>query len=271
MRFNPMFKAVSWLVVLAFMWSGVAFAYPIARIIPYGKVNVYQDGELLQVLQEEAPLPEGASLHIEGKCAVRMNDLYFVVQDGGQFSTQTGEAVNQVTIENGTFYFAAIESTGPVAFNTPSGTIRTDQVALAAGDELAFLRGYVNVSQDTTQMGVLGGGTLTVATAKGLQSIATGEQLTLAKAGNAPAQTADDRPDAAAPVVPGEEVGTAQAAANPPGAAPPVVASEEVGSIPAAYLIGGGLGVAAIAGLVFAFSGSSSSGSNPPPVSPAAP
>ena len=266
MRFNPMFKAVSWIVFLAFTWSGVAFAYPIARIIPYGKVNVYRDGELLQVLQEEAPLPEGASLRIEGKCAVRMNDLYFVVQDGGAFSTQTSGAVNQVTIENGTFYFAAIESTEPVAFNTPSGTIRTDQVALAAGDELAFLRGYVNVSEATTQMGVLGGGTLTVATAKGLQSIATGEQLTLTKAVTTAAETDDDRPDPAAPVVPGEAAGSTQAAA-----APPVAASEEVGGIPAAYLIGGGLGVAAIAGLVFAFSGSSDSGSNPPPVSPAAP
>jgi hypothetical protein len=250
MRFNPMFKTVNWIVVLAFMWSGVTFAYPIARIIPYGKVNVYQDGELLQVLQEEAPLPEGASLHIEGKCAVRMNDLYFVVQDGGQFSTQTGGGINQVTIENGTFYFAAIESTAPVAFNTPSGTIRTDQVALAASDESAFLRGYVNVSQDTTQMGVLGGGTLTVATAKGLQSITTGEQLTLlAKPVSVSAGTADDPPDAA----------------------PTDVPSEEVGSIPAAYLIGGGLGVAALAALALAIGGSGSSDSNPLPVSPAAP
>lgn len=250
MRFNPMFKTVNWIVVLAFMWSGVTFAYPIARIIPYGKVNVYQDGELVQVLQEEAPLPEGASLQIEGKCAVRMNDLYFVVQDGGAFSTQTSGAANQLTIENGTFYFAAIESTAPVVFNTPSGTIRTDQIALAANDESALLKGYVNVSEDATQMGVLEGGTLTVATAKGLQSIATGEQLTLlAKAMSVSAGTADDPPDAA----------------------PTDVPSEEVGSIPAAYLIGGGLGVAAIAALAFAFSGSNSSDNNLLPFSPAAP
>jgi hypothetical protein len=250
MRVNPMFKAVSWIVGLAFMWSGVAFAYPIARIIPFGKVNVYRDGELLQVLQEEAPLPEGASLKIEGKCAVRMNDLYFVVQDGGEFSIQTSGAVNQLTIENGTLYFAAIASTAPVAFNTPSGTIRTEQIALAASDESALLRGYVNVSEDATQMGVLEGGALTVATAKGQQSIATGEQLTLAKAVNPPAETDDD---------------------DPPGAVPPVVPTEEVGRIPAAYLIGGGLGVAALAALAFAIGGSDSSNSNPLPVSPAAP
>ena len=249
MRFHPMFKTICWIVVLAFMWSGVAFAYPISRIIPFGKVNVYRDGELLQVLQEEAPLPEGASLKIEGKCAVRMNDLYFVVQDGGEFSIQTSGAVNQLTIENGTLYFAAIASTAPVAFNTPSGTIRTEQIALAASDESALLRGYVNVSEDATQMGVLEGGALTVATAKGQQSIATGEQLTLAKAVTASEETDDD----------------------PPGAVPPVVPTEEVGRIPAAYLIGGGLGVAALAALAFAIGGSSSSGSNPPPVSPAAP
>jgi hypothetical protein len=249
MRFNPMFKTVSWIVVLVFMWSAVAFAYPIARIIPYGKVKVYQDGELMQVLQEEAPLPEGASLQIEGKCVVRMNDLYFVVQDGGAFSTQASGGANQLTIENGTFYFGAIETTAPLAFNTPSGSIRIDQIALAGKDESGFLRGYVNVSEDATQMGVLEGGTLTVATAKGLQSIATGDQLTLTKAVSAPAVAADDPPDAA----------------------PTDDATEKVDKIPAAYLVGGGLGVAAIAALVFAFSGSDSSGSNPPPVSPAAP
>ena len=82
-------KAVVTIVLLAFATAGFASGLHPARIIPTGKVFVYQAGKQVGELSAEAPLPEGYLLACDGKCGVKMDGLYWVAADKSLFSVTT--------------------------------------------------------------------------------------------------------------------------------------------------------------------------------------
>jgi hypothetical protein len=83
---------------------------------------------------------------------------------------------NELLVQEGTVYFSINESSRPLEFNTPAGVVTTRQTSLTDGE----LRGYVRVSGNEAEVGVIGGGTMIVDTPSGEMAILPGKQITLA-------------------------------------------------------------------------------------------
>ena len=244
---GAVFRKIVWMVVVVFALTGTVQAYEVARVMTTGKLNVYRDGKLVQVLRENAPLPEGALLKAEGNCGVQLDNMYLVAEDGSQFSVQNGSGGPlQLDIRSGTVYFAVNQMTVDVLFQTPGGQVDTREFGVKPETD-GVMKGFVNVNGGITTIGVLEGGNLVVSTPEGTQTITPGSQITLAQAQN----------------------GAAPAAA-PASTAAPAEESAAGGGIERKYLIGGGLALLGIgvAGLAL---GGSSGGGSPAPASPAAP
>ena len=170
------------LAVCLFMISQVLWAMGPARLLPSGKVTVYRGDQVISVLSEEAPLPEGALLVSEGQSGLRMDNLFLVAEDGSQFSVATGGEGRELLIRQGTLYFAMTEASGPMTFHAPDGSVTTERMTLNASAEGGLLKGYVDATPEGTRIGVLEGGSLVILTAEGERTIAAGRQITLAQA-----------------------------------------------------------------------------------------
>ena len=173
---------IATLVVCLFTASQALWAMGPSRLLPNGKVKVYRGDQLVSVLSEEAPLPEGALLAPEGQCGLRMDNLFLVAEDGSQFSVATGDGGRELLIRQGTIYFAMSGASGPMAFHTPSGSLTTQRMILNASTEGGLLKGYVDATSDGARIGVLEGGSLVILTAEGERTITAGRQITLAQA-----------------------------------------------------------------------------------------
>ncbi len=169
-------------IILLFVGTQALGAMGAGRILPSGQVKVYRGDQLVSVLSEEAPLPEGVLLAPEGQCGMRLDNLFLVADDGSRFSIAGSRAGRELAIRQGTLYFAMSGATGPVAFHTPDGVVTTQRMILKASSAGGLLKGYVDAAPDGTRIGVLEGGTLVVMTPEGEQTIESGRQITLAQA-----------------------------------------------------------------------------------------
>jgi hypothetical protein len=245
------------LVVCLFTSSQALWAMGPSRLLPNGTVKVYRGGQLVSVLSEEAPLPEGVLLAPQGQCGLRMHNLFLVADDGSQFSVATRDDGRELLIRQGTLYFAMSGDSGPMTFYTPNGTVTTQRMILNASADGGLLKGYIDATPDGTRIGVLEGGSLVVLTAEGERSIAAGRQITLAQANlfdEEQATGAASRAEAAE-----DKKQDAQ--------------EDDDDEIPAAYFWGGGAALAAI-GIGLAAGGGGGGGGGGvfiPPASPAGP
>ncbi|KJS28574.1 MAG: hypothetical protein VR64_23920 [Desulfatitalea sp. BRH_c12] len=169
------------MAVAVFAFAGTAQAYEVARVMTSGKINVYRNGQLTQVLQANAPLPEGALLKPERDCVVRLENVYMVARAGSEFGVHNESRPVQVAVNKGTVYFAVNQSTGQMVFHTPAGSVTTQQFRIQAAVE-GTLKGFVTVSGQTASLGVIEGGAMMVSTPDGEQLITSGNQITLAQA-----------------------------------------------------------------------------------------
>lgn len=169
-------KLVIVIASFAFAAAGFSANANSARIIPKGTVSVIKDGKIVGELTQEAPLPEGALLRCEAQCTVRLNDAYMVAEPDTVFSVTPMANSNELLVQEGTVYFSINESSRPLEFNTPAGVVTTRQTSLTDGE----LRGYVRVSGNEAEVGVIGGGTMIVDTPSGEMAILPGKQITLA-------------------------------------------------------------------------------------------
>ena len=80
MRTQQSLLGLATLVVCLFTASQLLWAMGPARLLPSGKVTVYRGDQVVSVLSEEAPLPEGALLAPEGPCGLRMDNLFLVAR-----------------------------------------------------------------------------------------------------------------------------------------------------------------------------------------------
>ena len=166
------------ILIASFAFAAVGFSANgnSARIIPKGTVSVIKDGKIVGEFTQEAPLPEGSLLRCQGQCTVRMNDAYLVAEHDTVFSVTPMAESNELLVQEGTVYFSINESSRPLQFNTPSGVVTTRQTSLTDAE----LRGYVRVSGNEAEVGVIGGGTMLVDTPNGEMAILPGKQVTLA-------------------------------------------------------------------------------------------
>ena len=168
-------KLVIVFVSVAFAAVGFAANANPGRVIPKGTVQVLRDGKVVGEFTQEAPLPQGSLLKCTGQCTVRMNDVYMVAESDTVFSVTPTANSNELLVQEGTVYFSVNESSRPLQFNTPSGVVTTRQTSVADSE----LRGYVRVSENEVEVGVIEGGTMVVDTPNGKMAIMSGKQVTL--------------------------------------------------------------------------------------------
>jgi hypothetical protein len=82
---------------------------------------------------------------------------------------------NELLVQEGTVYFSVTESSRPIQFNTPGGVVTTRETSLTGSE----LKGYVRVSGNETEIGVIEGGTMRVETSSGEMAIVPGKQITI--------------------------------------------------------------------------------------------
>jgi hypothetical protein len=173
--------------IVVFIMSGLLLAAnvqasSVARVITYGKIDVYRNGVLSQVLREDAPLPTGAVLKPEGNCGIRLENILLVAKDGSEFGVHSAGNPVQLALKKGMIHFAVNRSTGQMIFETPAGDVTTRQFYIHAAAE-GTLKGFVEVNEGTTTIGVLEGGAMVVSTPGGEETITAGNQIILAQAG----------------------------------------------------------------------------------------
>jgi hypothetical protein len=166
------------IVIASFAFATVGFSANAnsARIIPNGRVSIIENGKVVGEFTKEAPLPEGSLLRCEAQCAVKMNDAYMVAEPDTVFSVSPMANSNELLVQEGTVYFSITESSRPIQFNTPAGVVTTRETSLTGSE----LKGYVRVSGNETEIGVIEGGTMTVETSSGEMAIVPGKQITIA-------------------------------------------------------------------------------------------
>ena len=165
------------IVIASFAFASVGFSASVnsARIIPNGRVSIIENGKVVGEFSKEAPLPEGSLLKCEAECAVKMNDAYLVAEPDTVFSVSPMANSNELLVQEGTVYFSVTESSRPIQFNTPGGVVTTRETSLTGSE----LKGYVRVSGNETEIGVIEGGTMRVETTSGEMAIVPGKQITI--------------------------------------------------------------------------------------------
>jgi len=159
-------------VFLSFAFVSAGFA---ARIVPTGTVSIIKDGKVVGQFSQEAPLPEGALLRCEAQCAVQLDDVYMVAEPNTVFSISPMADRHDVLVQKGTIYYSLNESSRPLHFDTPAGNATTGDLTMTEGE----LRGYVRVAGNETEIGVIGGGSMTVATGSEEVPVTSGKKVTM--------------------------------------------------------------------------------------------
>jgi hypothetical protein len=177
------FKGMAIFTLLVFASTAFCAGLSLGRIIPKGKVTLYQGNQKIGEFSAEAPLPEDTLLSVQGECGVKMRDLYLVAIDKSLFSVTTKSTSRKLTVEHGTVYFALASMPRTLVFQTPEGVITTSEVMLKASADTGLLEGYVSVADGISKVGVLEGGSMFLSVGDGeTMRVKAGQELRLAQA-----------------------------------------------------------------------------------------
>lgn len=192
-------KAFIVIVLIAFSTSGLASNFDSGRIIPGGKVLIYRGDQQVGELTAEAPFPDGALLACDGDCGVRMDGLLLVGADKSLFSVTTQAYSRELLVREGTVYFALSKLPHSLVFVTPKGAVTAQQLILNAAVDGGLLKGYVTVTGESAEIGVIEGGSMLVSTVAGETTIQSGKKIVLAQTdeGQAPGQDDKAQPETA--------------------------------------------------------------------------
>ena len=159
---------------LALAIPGLSSELKSARIYPMGKITIYDGDQRVGEFSKEAPLPEGFLIAADGKCGVKMEHIYLVAEDRSLFSVDTAAKLRKLLIKEGTVFFAVSRMSHSLSFITPSGSLAVLEILLNAATSSPHLKGYIAVKQNGSELGVIKGGSLIVATQQGEMIIESG-------------------------------------------------------------------------------------------------
>jgi hypothetical protein len=234
---KSLFKVLICFVVVAFGSSGFAAGLQSSRVLPTEKVILYRGDQKVGQFTSEAPFPEGYLLETKGRCAVKMNELYLVAEDGSFFSIHGPQDGREIQLIKGTVFFALSASSQSLIFDTPSQVFTAEQIIVNASTD-NVLKGYLSVKPEGTELGVIEGGSMMVSTGKGTRMLKSGERILVAESGKGASGAVSSKD------VPRKDE-----------------EPKDDRSGPSALLIGGiGAGLAGIAALALSGSGGSSGG-----------
>lgn len=172
------------IIGLAMLFSGPVRAGDIqnSKLLPADRVTVFEDGKKIASYTKEMPVPEGLELRTEGKCAIKLDDISLVAEDQSRFSIDYRNNARVIDVQQGKVYFGASEATGTLVFLTPKGGAMSDQILLNTSSASPMLEGYVKVTEESSEVGVLQGGSMKLATRDDQRMIKPGQSLMLAQA-----------------------------------------------------------------------------------------
>ena len=177
------------IILVVFSTSALGSNFTGARIMPMGKVLIHQGDTQVGELTAEAPFPDGALLACDGDCAVRMNDFFLVGADKSVFSITTRANSRELMVKNGTVYFALSQMPQGLTIATPNGTVTVQQLIMNAATNTDLLKVYVDVTEESSEIGVIEGGSMRISTVSGETKIQSGNKIVLSQTdgGQAPA------------------------------------------------------------------------------------
>jgi len=153
---------------------------PVVRMIPMGSVSLLSDGKEVRQFKSEVPLPDGLLMVGEGQCVIQSNGLQLVVQKNAVFALEEQAKQWNLSIKQGRIDFAIRSDAKPVTFKTPHDVIQTQQAVAKVSSE-GLVKGFVLVTEDETQLGLLEG-TLRASGTGGSRIIEAGKGISLAQA-----------------------------------------------------------------------------------------
>jgi len=153
-----------------------------ARIYPTGKIIIYNGEQKVGEFNKEAPFPEGYLIAADGKCGVRMDDIYLVAEDRSLFSVTTSANLRKFLIKEGTVYFAVSKMSRSLSFITPYGNLAVLDILMNASAGSPKLKGYVSVKENVSKVGIIEGGSMIVSTQQRVMMLEPGQQLIFAQA-----------------------------------------------------------------------------------------
>jgi hypothetical protein len=132
-----------------------------SRLLPENKVTVYQNGVQVGVYTKEAPCPEDALLSCEGKCAIKLDSVLLMADDKSLFSISTTSDSRFLNVKKGKVYFGLSELPRKLVFLTPEGAVAAQRAFLnASSNGRGMIEGYVEVTDETSEIGLISGGSL---------------------------------------------------------------------------------------------------------------
>ncbi len=179
---NFFIKLLSVLVITVSSTSGFCAGLNSGRIFPNGKVFIYKEGQKVGEFSKEAPLSSGALMECKGRCGVKLSDLYLVAEDNSVFSVSADLYSRELYVSKGTVYFAIANMDRSLVFKTDHGSFIAKQVLLNASVNDGVLKGYIKTTAESSELGVVDGGSMTVSTFDGDQMIRSGNRIVLAQA-----------------------------------------------------------------------------------------
>jgi len=179
-KFGVKFLAIG--LSFALVLPGFSSDFKSARIYPTGKITIYSGDRRVGEFSKEAPFPEGFLIAADGKCGVKMEHIYLVAEDRSLFSVVTSANPRKLLVKEGTIYFAISKMSHSLSFITPSGSVAVLDILLNAATVSAQLKGYVSVKQNSSELGIIKGGSMIVSTQKGEMMIESGQRIILAQA-----------------------------------------------------------------------------------------
>ena len=225
-----------------------------ARIYPTNKVTIFTGGQQVGIYTREAPLPEGYTLSTDGKCAVKMDEIYMVAEDKSSFSIDGSANQRSLFIGKGIVYFRMSEMKRPINFVTPAGNINAQSIIFRTSSENKALIGYVKATNSRSELGIVDGGSMVVLTDNGLRTVSQGKKIMLAISDMDIGPPKDSEPET-------EETETPTAAEN----TPQEQTTEQPGPSTGTMIAMGAVGTGLAAGTLLALGGSgggSGGGSN---------
>ena len=153
-----------------------------ARIYPTGKITIYSGNQRVGEFNKEAPFPEGFLIAADGRCGVKMENVYLVAEDKSLFSLASAANLRKLQIKEGTVYFAVTKNSPSLSFITPSGSLAVLEILLNAATDSPQLKGYVSAKENGSELGIIKGGAMIVSTQQGEMMIESGQRLILAQA-----------------------------------------------------------------------------------------
>jgi hypothetical protein len=174
--------AISFLLLLFFSTTSIADDGNVSRLVPTDKVSVFKDGKKIAEYTKEMPVPESVIMSCKGKCGIKLDDISLVGEDQSRFLIDSKHNNRYLGVEEGIVYFGISTMPRKIIFMTPKGAVSVNQVFIDASSNTQMLEGYIKVTDDFSEIGVIDGGSLQLLTSDGQQLIKPGQRFIVAQA-----------------------------------------------------------------------------------------